>query len=87
MSISPSSKGVKETSITSMKVVASGMFYSLRKDPATALFYSGIAFLLIGLPLNVVFPVAYYWIMALLGVILLARRKTEKDAENSEKKK
>ena len=71
MSIGPATKAQKETSITSMKVVASGMLHGLRKDPAPTLFYCGIAFLLVGLPLNVTFPPAYYGIMLILGLILI----------------
>lgn len=81
MSIGPSSKAQKETSITSMKVVASGMLHGLRKDPAPALFYFGIALLLVGLPLNVPFPPAYYGIMGILSLILIGHWYSENKIE------
>lgn len=85
MSIGPSSKAQKETSITSMKVVASGMIHSLRKDPAPSLFYFGIALLLVGLPLNVIFPSTYYGVMILLAAILAGRWYANRQIEPKKK--
>ncbi len=87
MSIGPSSRTQKEISTTSVRAVAGSMLTVMRKNPANALFLFGLALLLVGLPLNVVFPSAYYGVMALLGVILLGRWNADKNAEKAEKKK
>jgi len=81
MSLGPPSKVPKETSITSMKMVANSTFYSLKKDPAPGLFYIGITLLLIGLPLNVNFPSMYYVVLIVLGIIGISTRPAKPKKE------
>ena len=85
MSIGPSSKVQKETSITSMKVAINGMFYSFKKNPAGILFYFGMALLLVGLPLNVYFSLTFYLVLGTLGLITFGNWALERQATDKKK--
>lgn len=85
MSIGPASKAQKETSITSMKLVAGSAFHSFRKNPAGILFYFGMALLLVGLPLKVEFSTTFYAVVVSLGLISLGNWAL--DRQTVEKKK
>ena len=85
MSIGPSTKVQKETSITSMKVAVNGMFYSFKRNPAGILFYFGMALLLVGLPLKVDFSLMFYLVLGTLGLITLGNFALEQRATGNKK--
>lgn len=76
MSLGPTGKteDVKETHLQRVSVLGGNLLKSISKDPAERLFYFGIALLLIGLPLGLSFPVAYYIVLAVLGGIIASRK-------------
>ena len=83
LSTSDTSKEIKETPLTATRAFTSRVLHSFNEDPAERIFYFGIAFLVVGLPFGVSFPLVYYGVLALLGTILISRyaikQRTEKD--------
>lgn len=66
-------KEVPETPLTRTRIFTAGVLKSVAEKPAERLFYFGIALLLVGLPLGVNFPVLYYGVLGLLGVVLVCQ--------------
>lgn len=79
MSIGPSNRTPKETSVMSIRAVAGSMFHTARKNPGETLFFFGLALLLVGLPSGITFPGEYYVVMAILGTIALANSSLIKE--------